>query len=314
MREFSVSNAHACSQLPSDRSLTHSTHSRFRSFRQTLFGPTNEAFTALFDAAPFATKFGTDPYTLPLTNILLYHIVGARVPASAVMAGPVNMLNGGTVTIATDDGVQLTGAFSPLGPSTVETVDVIADDGNILHVVDSVLVPSWVGTTIVDVASADPDTFSTLVELVVAAGLSDVLGSETESFTVFAPTNSAFEALLTDLNITLEEAKVLPNLEGILKYHILSKVAASSTLTDGMMVPTKLGPEVEISVSVAGVMVNDANVAEVDVLANNGIIHAIDKVLLPPEDPPTPAPSAATSTTAFASLMAVISGLFAMCM
>ncbi len=136
--------------------------------------------------------------------------------------------------------------------------------------------------TIVDVAVGAGD-FTTLVAAVQAAGLVDTLSGE-GPFTVFAPTDAAFEAALADLGVTAEELLANPDLGGILTYHVVpGAVPASDVVTlDGQEVETVNGATVTISIDGENVMVNDANVITTDIMASNGIIHVIDAVLLPP--------------------------------
>ena len=98
-----------------------------------------------------------------------------------------------------------------------------------------------------------------------------------------APTNDAFAALPAGTVESLLLPENLEQLQDILKYHVVAANAHSSGLASGD-VDTLLGDHVEITVSDSGVMVNDANVVTPDVIASNGIIHVIDKVLLPPDD------------------------------
>ena len=137
--------------------------------------------------------------------------------------------------------------------------------------------------TIVDVA-VGAGSFETLVAAVQAAGLVETLSGD-GPFTVFAPTDEAFAAALDALGLTAEELLGdTETLTAILTYHVVAgAVPAADVVTlDGAAVATVNGAEVMISVDGDAVMVNDANVVAVDVMASNGIIHVIDSVLLPP--------------------------------
>ena len=132
--------------------------------------------------------------------------------------------------------------------------------------------------TIVDVAAANPD-FETLVAAVTAADLVDTLSGE-GPFTVFAPTDEAFEALpdgLLDALLLPENKDVLT---AILTYHVLPGEVMAADVTAGE-VATVEGSEIDITTD-NGVMVNDATVITTDVEASNGVIHVIDAVLVPP--------------------------------
>ena len=137
--------------------------------------------------------------------------------------------------------------------------------------------------TIVDVA-AGAGNFTVLVEAVKAAGLVDTL-SGPGPFTVFAPTDQAFADALATLGITKEQLLADPaKLKTILTYHVVSGsvMAADVTKMDGQDVPTVAGPTVKIKIDGSTVMINDATVTTADIAASNGVIHVIDKVLLPP--------------------------------
>ena len=136
--------------------------------------------------------------------------------------------------------------------------------------------------SIVDVAASNDD-FSILVEAVQAAGLADTLSADMP-MTLFAPTNAAFEALPEG---TLEQLLLPENQEAlrqILTYHVIEGEVPASAVTTGE-VPSAAGSPISIQVNDATgeVMVNQAMVTETDIQASNGIIHAIDQVILPPD-------------------------------
>ncbi len=132
---------------------------------------------------------------------------------------------------------------------------------------------------IVDTAIA-ADDFNTLVAAVVEADLVDALKAE-GPFTVFAPTDEAFENLLADLGITADDLLASEDLADILLYHVVAGAVFSGDLTDGMEVETLQGQTVTITIDDEGVFVNDAQVVIPDIECSNGVIHAIDAVLLP---------------------------------
>ena len=136
---------------------------------------------------------------------------------------------------------------------------------------------------IVATAQAAGD-FTTLAAALEAAGLVETLQGE-GPYTVFAPTDAAFEAALTDLGLTADELLAdTETLSSILLYHVVEgEVPAEDVVgLDGQSVPTVNGAEVEITVDGETVMVNDATVTQADVFASNGVIHVIDTVLVPP--------------------------------
>jgi uncharacterized surface protein with fasciclin (FAS1) repeats len=138
--------------------------------------------------------------------------------------------------------------------------------------------------TIVDVASG-AGNFSTLVAAVTAADLAETLSGE-GPFTVFAPTDDAFAALPAGVldALLLPENKEL--LARILTYHVVSGKVMAADVTDGD-VATVEGQTVKLGTA-GGVTVNGATVISADVAASNGVIHAIDQVILPPDVDVTP--------------------------
>ena len=131
---------------------------------------------------------------------------------------------------------------------------------------------------IVDTA-VDAGTFSTLVAAVEAAGLVDTLKGE-GLFTVFAPTDEAFAALPEGTVENLLKPENIDQLTAILTYHVVPGKVMSTDLTDDMMATTVQGSDVKIDLD-NGVMVQDATVTAADIEASNGVIHVINKVILP---------------------------------
>jgi uncharacterized surface protein with fasciclin (FAS1) repeats len=125
------------------------------------------------------------------------------------------------------------------------------------------------------------DQFSTLVDLVGTADLVETLQGD-GPFTVFAPTNDAFTALTKGTLDTLAAEENREALVQILTYHVVPGAVRSGDLEDGMTVETVEGSTVTIGTA-DGVTVNDANVVTPDIEASNGVIHAIDMVLMPPQ-------------------------------
>ncbi len=164
---------------------------------------------------------------------------------------------------------------------------------------------------IVDIAASNED-FSTLVTAVQAADLVDALKGE-GPFTVFAPTNAAFEALPDG---TLEALVADPSgdLTDILLYHVLSGKVMAADVTDGLEAPTLLGDAVKFSVTADGVKINDANIIVTDIEASNGVIHVIDAVILPPAGPeaaPAQLPVTGGGQASLPLALAVAAGLMA---
>ncbi|SFC66799.1 Uncaracterized surface protein containing fasciclin (FAS1) repeats [Alkalibacterium subtropicum] len=131
---------------------------------------------------------------------------------------------------------------------------------------------------IVAIAQGDPE-FSILVSALQEAELVETLQGE-GPFTVFAPTDEAFEALLSELDITAEELLGQPDLGSILTYHVIPSEVMAGDLEDGQTAETVHGEELTFDLS-GDPMVNDAAITTTDIEASNGVIHAIDTVLIP---------------------------------
>lgn len=229
----------------------------------TVFAPTDAAF----DALPAGTVDALLADPAALSEILLYHVAEGTLGSGDVASTPlVVTLNGQALTI---------GAGPTVDGAAITTADIEASNG-VIHVVDAVLLP--VDETIADIAAANVD-FSTLVDVLDAAGLLPTVSGE-GPFTVFAPTNAAFEALpQEDLDYIVNNMDVLVD---VLTYHVLAGRAFSTDVV-GLTSATPLnGDEITITVDGSTVLLNTATVTATDIQGSNGIIHIIDEVLLPP--------------------------------
>ena len=239
----------------------------------TVFAPTDDAFAA---AGIDLSTFDTEEENATLSDILLYHVVSGAVASSDVTDGlSVEALNGDDLSFTiTDDSVMVNDA-------TVTSADVTASNG-IIHVIDKVLMPP---ADLGDIPTVAQGTgiHTSLVAAVVQAELLTTLQGD-GPFTVFAPTDEAFAAAGIDL-AALDNEEGKATLTDILLYHVVSGAVPSSAVTDGMSAAAVNGDDLSFAVG-EGVMVNDANVVLADVPASNGVIHVIDKVLMPPADDP----------------------------
>lgn len=244
----------------------------------TVFAPTNDAFSALL-AELGVSKDQLISNKPLLTAVLKYHVLSGRTPSSEVPLGKaikpvgdgffkIDKLGGNLVIT---DGRNRT--------SKITQLDIGASNG-VIHVVDRVLLPA--DKNVVQTAIANPD-FSILVEAVTSAGLVDTL-SAPGPFTVFAPTNAAFAALLTELGVTKSE--LLDNkalLTKVLTYHVVSGIALKAEVPINTPIKTVEGEAFTVGSDLA---ITDqrgrrANIVATDVLASNGVIHVLDKVILP---------------------------------
>lgn len=139
--------------------------------------------------------------------------------------------------------------------------------------------PVEVSNTVVDIAVGSPD-HTTLVAAVTAAGLGETL-SGAGPFTIFAPTNAAFEALPAGTVDNLLKPENKEMLTGILTYHVVAGNVMAADLTDGQVVKTLNGQDLTVSIKDGRVMINGANVTAADLAGSNGVIHVVDSVLMP---------------------------------
>ena len=243
----------------------------------TVFAPTNAAFEKLLASLGItAEQLLNHPQ---LKEVLLYHVVSGQVLSSNLTNGMMAAtLSGESIKVDLTSGVKI-------NQSSVSTADVMATNG-VIHIIDTVLVPSTfvlsaepeVPATVVDIALSSDD-FSMLVSLLQKADLVGALQGE-GPFTVFAPTNAAFEKLLAALNISASDLMNQPDLAKVLLYHVVSGNVMSTDLSDGLMAPTLNGESLKFDLS-GGVMVNQSNVVSADIKAGNGVVHVIDTVLVP---------------------------------
>lgn len=250
----------------------------------TVFAPDNDAFAAFLSANGFASL--DEVPTDLLTQLLLYHVQEGRIMSSDLSTGYIqSMATYGasdeplSMYINTDDGVTINGV------SNVTTADVEVDNG-VIHAVDSVMGLPDVTTF----ATADPN-FSILVQALTREDsytFVETLQSTNAPapFTVFAPVDSAFVALLDELDVSSLDDIDADTLAAVLSYHVVAGANVRSTdLTDGMMVSTLQGDDFTVNLG-DNVTIIDANgrtatVIATDVQATNGVIHALDTVILP---------------------------------
>lgn len=131
--------------------------------------------------------------------------------------------------------------------------------------------------------ASETEALSTLVAAVKAADLVSTLQGE-GPFTVFAPTNEAFDALPEGTLESLLQPENKEQLTSILTYHVVQGEVKSTDLSDGMNAATVNGAQITVSIAGDGtVMINDATVVQPDVEASNGVVHVIDQVIMPPQ-------------------------------
>ena len=244
----------------------------------TLFAPTNDAFAALLTELGIskAQLFADKPL---LTAVLTYHVLPAQVLKAAVPAGKaISTVQGGIFK------VDVVGADLVINDGRNRKSKILATDqttpNGVIHTIDKVLLPA--NRNIVQTAQALPD-FSILVEAVLAANLQAAL-SGTGPLTVFAPTNAAFASLLTELK--LSKAQLLADtslLTKVLTYHVVNARVLKADVPIGAPITTLQGESfsVDATLAITDQRARKAAIAATDVLTSNGVIHVIDKVILP---------------------------------
>ncbi|MBL7472682.1 fasciclin domain-containing protein [Robertkochia sediminum] len=240
----------------------------------TVFAPTDDAFTA--------AGISLDDFTdAELTNLLLNHVLGTEVMSTDLTTTYVNTLATGpgenaiSLFVNTDGGVTFNGVASPVA----DGLDIGASNG-IIHLIDAPLgIPN-----VVEHAVANPN-FSTLVSVVTALGESLPDLTAEGPYTIFAPTNEAFDALFELLGTTDIAPEVL---EAVVLYHVVAGAnVQSGDLSDGQEIPMGIDGEIlTVDLSDGAMLMDgtgrDINIIATDVQGSNGVIHAVDQVLLPP--------------------------------
>jgi uncharacterized surface protein with fasciclin (FAS1) repeats len=237
----------------------------------TVFAPTDDAFAAL----PEGTLDGLLADTEALSQVLLYHVVAGEVRAADVVE-----LESATSVQGEDIAITVDGSSIMVNEANVVATDIEAANG-VIHVIDQVILPLSMSEAamgdIVETAQAAGE-FPTLLAAVEAAGLVETLKGE-GPFTVFAPTEEAFASLPEGaLAGLLADQEALTQ---VLLYHVVPGQVTASQVVDLESATTVEGSDVAIRVEGNKVFINDAEVVTTDIITSNGVIHVIDKVILP---------------------------------
>jgi transforming growth factor-beta-induced protein len=239
----------------------------------TVFAPTDEAFAAL----PEGTLDSLLADTEALSQVLLYHVVPGEVMASDVVE-----LETAATAQGEDIAITVEGDSVKVNQANVITTDIAASNG-VIHVIDQVILPPSMTVEqaemgdIVETAQA-AGNFTTLLAAVEAAGLAETLKGD-GPFTVFAPTDEAFAALPEGtLDALLADPEALTQ---VLLYHVVSGEVTAEQVVGLESAETVQGGSVSIRSEDGKVFINDAEVIATDVLTSNGVIHVIDRVIVP---------------------------------
>ncbi len=230
----------------------------------TLFAPNNAAFTAAGVTDPNAVEAST----------LMYHVISDSVSSAMLMTGFYPTLQGASLAVTT----------GTLGGTTVNNATITMADmaapGGVVHEINAVLMPP--AQDVVALAQATPD-LSTLAAAITKAGLADTLSKA--DYTVFAPTNAAFEALFTDLGVTGLDSLTAEQLTPVLLYHIIPGRLLSTQLPNGD-INTLGGATFNLNNRVLTITTGSGQVVDIsggdfNIQASNGVVHIIDAVLVP---------------------------------
>lgn len=244
----------------------------------TVFAPTDDAFALLGEETINDLLADTDT----LSDILLYHVVaGTEIDSSAAVGAA-----GTTIDMANDDeaGVSLSGDNLLINLSMVTVADVEADNG-VIHVIDAVMMPPTdrgePDQTIADITQGN-ENLSTLVAALDTADLVTTLDDSEGTFTVFAPTNAAFEMLgAENIEALLNDQEALQN---VLLQHVIAGAEVNSVnayAANGTSVETAATTEVDVMITEGRELtVGGATVTMTDIYAINGVIHVIDAVIV----------------------------------
>jgi len=272
----------------------------------TVFAPTDDAFALLGDDTIAALLEDTET----LSDILTYHVIDSEIDSSAAISSAgstVEMVNGDSI------GLSLDGDNLLVNTVTVTAVDVEADNG-VIHVIDAVLIPpAEKGTptmNIVDTAVAAGD-FGTLVAALQAAGLDATLADETQTYTVFAPTDAAFAMIDPDtLDLLLADTDVLSS---VLLQHVVSgEVSAVTAYTlNGLSATTASGADIPVAINseLDTLTFGGATVTNTDIYTTNGVIHVIDMVVVADVELPSPPASIVDVAVANGSFNTLVAAL-----
>ncbi|MCH7407985.1 fasciclin domain-containing protein [Belliella sp. DSM 111904] len=245
----------------------------------TVFAPNNDAFASfLADNDMSAEELLSNP---ELGTILTYHVTSGRVMASDVSTGSVTSAAELPFFISED----IEGNLWINGEARITATDIAASNG-VIHQLDYVITPPTqsIAEIAVSMAEADTPEFTHLVAALVRADLVGALDGDFEdNYTVFAPTDEAFETLFEALGVSSVDEIEVGLLTDVLLYHVVDARAFSQDLRQDATLPTLLTGE-ELTVDLANLQINTAGLVTslLNVHATNGVIHVIDAVLLPP--------------------------------
>ena len=253
----------------------------------TVFAPTNAAFDAAAAALLGAGKSGVDLVdaldVATLTSVLKFHVTAGGRNAQAVLAaGQLTMLDGNPAA------VSVQGGEASIAGAKIAQTDIQASNG-FIHVLAAVMLPPGIAQagaaqqTIAAIAAGNPD-FSTLVAALQKAGLVDVFNGA-QKFTVFAPTNAAFDEAAKQLHLRngmeLVAELDVKTLTSVLTYHVIAGETKAAAVVAADQLHMLSGVAADVSLRSGSAYIDDAKILQTDIVASNGIIHVLGGVMLP---------------------------------
>ena len=276
----------------------------------TVFAPTDDAFEAI--GSGFLNTLLANPTVL--ADVLKQHVLVGSVDSVTAMSlngQSAETLLGNTLPIAINADTNMLS----FGGANIIVKDIMTSNG-VIHVIDSVIIsdvtlPQSAGT-IADIASANGN-FTTLLAALTATGLDTLVADPDNTFSVFAPTDDAFAALGQDtINALLADTDTLRD---ILLYHVfpdatvLSDDAVAIANSNSNKVEMANGDMAAISYVNSSLFINDSAITEANVTASNGVIHVLNKVIMPPAEVGTPTKTIATVATETPALSTLVTAL-----
>ena len=238
----------------------------------TVFAPSNSAFDRIDGSA--LNSLLNEPGTPALKQILLHHVVAGNVTADKLKDQDVlTTLGGTTLSVTIVNGRVL------INDAAVTQANISGSNG-VIHKIDRVILPPNSQPNVVEIAANSPE-FITLVAAVVAADLANALTAE-GPFTIFAPSNSAFSRIDGSVLNSLLNEPGTPALKQILLHHVVAGNVTADTLKDQDVLTTLGGTTLSVTIVNGRVLINDAAVTQANITGSNGVIHKIDRVILPP--------------------------------
>ncbi|KEO74362.1 fasciclin domain-containing protein [Anditalea andensis] len=243
----------------------------------TVFAPNDDAFGSFLTSNNLtAEQLLANP---ALGDILTYHVVGSSVMASQVSPGAVATVNTANFYVSQDPA----GDFWINGSARIIDTDISASNG-VIHVLNNVIVPpsQSIAEIAVGMTEGEEPEFTQLVGALSRAGLVGAVSGDDGNFTVFAPTDAAFQALYTALGVNGYNDIDLETLTAVLTAHVVEIRAFSQDLRQGDALET-LNPEATLDIDLAALTVGGAalNADMLNIHATNGVIHVLNEVIVP---------------------------------